>query len=135
MSDVLIEPDDRGRVSLSKIPGANAERYLARRLSDGSVILQPAVLMSRQALDSLATLLETKRNDPQGGQQLRDILGRIDRPAPTAAVIEQTLRQVDERRARGARFLSDISDDERGEMQRHQAHQPDLGGRPGQTAG
>jgi hypothetical protein len=124
MSDVLIEPDERGRVSLSKIPGANAERYLARRLSDGSVILQPAVLMSRQALDSLATLLETKRSDPQAGRPLRDILDRIDRPAPTPAVIEQTMQQLDQHRARGARFLSDITDDERAEMERHQVDQP-----------
>jgi hypothetical protein len=128
VNDVLIEPDDRGRVSLSKIPGANAERYLARRLSDGSVILQPAVLMSQQALDSLAALAKAKRSDAPPGRPLRDILDRVDRPAPTAAVIEQTMQQLDERRARGARFLSDITDDERREMHRHQASQPDSDG-------
>jgi hypothetical protein len=125
VSDVLIEPDERGRVSLSKIPGANAERYLARRLSDGSVLLQPAVLMSQQALDSLATLLEAKRSGAPTGRPLQDVLDRIDRPAPTAAMIEQTMQQLDQRRARGARFLSDITADERREMQRHQAVQAD----------
>jgi hypothetical protein len=121
----MIEPDERGRISLSKIPGANADRYLARRLADGSVVLQPAVLLSRQALVSLAALAEAKRSGARTGRPLRDILDRVDRQPPTAAVIEQTKQQIDERRARGARFLSDITADERAAMERHQAHQPD----------
>jgi hypothetical protein len=78
------------------------------------------VLMSQQALDSLAALMEAKRSDPQAGRPLRDVLDRVDRQPPTAAVVEQAMQQLDERRARGARFLSDITADERREMQRHQ---------------
>jgi hypothetical protein len=119
----MIEPDERGRISLSKIPGANAERYLARRLADGSVVLQPAVLLSRQALDSLAALAQAKGSGARTGRPLRDILERVDRQPPTAAVIEQTKQQIEQRRERGARFLSDITAEERTAMERHQANQ------------
>lgn len=121
----MIEPDERGRISLSKIPGANADRYLARRLADGSVVLQPAVLMSRQALDSLAALVEAQKGGAPTGRPLREILDRVDRQPPSAAVIEQTMQQIDDRRARGARFLADITADERRAMERHQANRPD----------
>jgi hypothetical protein len=116
----MIEPDERGRISLSKIPGSNAERYLARRLSDGSVILQPAVLMSRQALEALATLTDAK-GETRRGRPLRDVLDRVDRSVPSAAVLEQTMQQIDQRRSQGARFLSDITADERRAIESHQA--------------
>jgi hypothetical protein len=47
------------------------------------------------------------------GRPLQEVLDRVDRRPPTAAVIEQTMLQLEERRARGARFLSDITADER----------------------
>jgi len=44
ISDVLIETDARGRANLSKF-GRNA-RFLARQESDGTVILEPAEIVT-----------------------------------------------------------------------------------------
>jgi hypothetical protein len=49
---VILEPDDRGRVTLSRIPGATKARYLAHRRPDGCIVLKPAAVMTEQALES-----------------------------------------------------------------------------------
>ena len=68
MSDslTLLEPDDRGRVSLARLPGVNAERYMARRLEDGTVILEPVVVLPARSLDSLAEALKSHRARTSG---------------------------------------------------------------------
>jgi hypothetical protein len=112
-SDVIVEPDERGRVSLSKIPGTNAERYIGRRLSDGSVLLQPAVVMTYQALVSLGNVQEARRR-PLGGEprSLSEVLDRLGRSNPSQTHLDEVRAHTVQRRASGARMLSDITADE-----------------------
>jgi hypothetical protein len=112
-SDVIVEPDERGRVSLSKIPGANAERYIGRRLSDGSVLLQPAVVMTYQALVSLGKVQEARRR-PLVGQprELGEVLDRLGRSTLSDAQLDEVRAHAGRRRAGGARMLSDITPEE-----------------------
>ena len=44
MSDVLLETDSRGRVSLGRL-GDTQDRYLATIDDDGTIVLTPAVVM------------------------------------------------------------------------------------------
>jgi hypothetical protein len=46
MGEVLLELDDRRRVSLGRIGRAEHRRYLAREEPDGTIVLSPAVVMS-----------------------------------------------------------------------------------------
>ena len=76
----LLEPDERGRLSLARIPGDNAERYLARRLDDGTVILEPVVVLPVRALESLRhALVASQRRDASGGATtpLDQVLARV----------------------------------------------------------
>ena len=113
----MIEPDERGRVSLSKIPGNNADRYIARRLPNGSIILQPAVLIPTQALDSLVALQATRRNGKREGRALGDVLDRHNRSAPSDTRLAEAEADLAQRRDEGARFLSDLTDAERQSLQ------------------
>ena len=112
-SDVIVEPDERGRVSLSKIPGTNAERYIGRRLSDGSVLLQPAIVMTYQALVSLGKVQEARRRPPSGQpRELGEVLDRLGRGAPSQAQLDEVQAYTSSRRRAGARMLSDITPEE-----------------------
>ena len=120
--DVLVEPDDRGRVSLSKIPGANVERYVGRRLADGSIILQPAVVMTRQALTSLLTIQRTAdQRSVSKTKPLGEVLKRHGRGKPSSARVETVRGELAERRSNGERFLSDVTPEQRAEMIAHQS--------------
>lgn len=88
----LLEPDERGRLSLARIPGENADRYLARRLDDGTVILEPVVVLPVRALESLRhALVANQRRQSSGGTTtpLDQVLARLrpaqGSPAPPAA--------------------------------------------------
>ena len=75
----LLEPDDRGRVSLARLPGDNADRYMARRLEDGTVILEPVVVLPARAVDSLTRALRSNRDRREGNAgttPLAEVLGR-----------------------------------------------------------
>ena len=63
---MLLESDDRGRVSLARLPGENASRYLARRLDDGTVILEPVVVLPVRALQSLRVALTANQRRGKG---------------------------------------------------------------------
>jgi hypothetical protein len=65
---VILEPDDRGRVTLSRIPGANKARYLAHTRSDGCIVLKPAAVMTEQALESYvqARISQASRQGVEG---------------------------------------------------------------------
>ncbi len=81
----LLEPDERGRVSLARVPGANADRYLARRMADGTVILEPVVVLPVRALDSLqhALLARARRESGQGSTTPLETL--LPRPPSTTS--------------------------------------------------
>lgn len=112
--DVIVEPDDRGRVSLAKIPGRNADRYVGRRLSDGAVILQPAVVMTYQSLTSLSAVIRNRATGRMQGEprSLTDVLDRFGRPPLDEALINEVRADLARRRAAGARRLSDITPEE-----------------------
>jgi hypothetical protein len=44
-SDVLLDVDDRGRASLARL-GAAGKRYLGRVDPDGTIVLEPAVVLT-----------------------------------------------------------------------------------------
>ena len=111
--DVLVEPDDRGRVSLSKIPGANVDRYVGRRLPDGSILLQPAVVMSHQALRSLLQVQSRASTGPRQSIPLGEVLDRRGRTKPSPERLEAARADMARRRAAGERSLADITPEER----------------------
>jgi hypothetical protein len=45
-TDQIIEVDSRGRISLGKLGRPDTQRYLARVEDDGTIVLQPAVVIS-----------------------------------------------------------------------------------------
>lgn len=110
--EVLVEPDDRGRVSLSKLPGTNAERYVGQRMADGSIVLRPAVVMSYRALQSLMKVQAASDRGRLPGKPLREVLDRHGRGTPSDAQTEAARVEIARRRASGARILSDLTPDE-----------------------
>jgi hypothetical protein len=74
--DLLVETDDRGRVVL---PGHRSKRFLLHENEDGSLLLQPAVVLSEAQREYDA--------DPV----LRDLLSR--------AAASRTVRRTRKRRA------------------------------------
>jgi hypothetical protein len=110
--DIIVEPDDRGRISLAKIPGVNAERYVGRRLPDGSIILQPAVVLTSTALESLLELQASPRPVPRSGRPLSEALRSRNVRRATDAELAVARQGVAERRARGARSVSDLTPEE-----------------------
>lgn len=70
MTDVLLEMDGRGRVSLGKL--SDARRFLARAEPDGSILLTPAVVMSAHEVALLANhgLVETIRDARAGRSRI-----------------------------------------------------------------
>lgn len=54
MSDVVVELDDRRRVSLGKIGRPEHRRYLAHEEPDGTIVFTPAVVMSEAQYQLLA---------------------------------------------------------------------------------
>jgi hypothetical protein len=108
-TDVIVEPDDRGRISLSRFPGPTAERYVGRRLLDGSIILQPAVVLTEQALASLMKVHSARTAGRPQGRALREVLDRFGSARPTEDEVDAALSGVAQRRASGARFLSDLT--------------------------
>lgn len=77
----LLEPDDRGRVSLARLPGENADRYMARRLDDGTVILEPVIVLPARAVESFARAARSNRSrraGRAGTTALTELLARPD---------------------------------------------------------
>jgi len=68
MSDVLIETDSRGRTNLSKF--SKNDRFLGRVEEDGTIILEPAVIVTA-AQDRL-------RRNPETMQMLDEAEANID---------------------------------------------------------
>ncbi len=62
----LLEPDERGRISLARVPGDMAERYAARRLDDGTILLEPVVVLPLRAVESLTRALEANGRRRRG---------------------------------------------------------------------
>ena len=62
----LIEPDERGRISLARLPGQNAARYAGRRLDDGTIVLEPVIVLPVRALDSLRVALTSHNTRKRG---------------------------------------------------------------------
>lgn len=46
MSDLIVEMDSRNRVSLSRVEHKH-ERYIVREEADGTLVLEPAVVLTR----------------------------------------------------------------------------------------
>jgi hypothetical protein len=106
---IIVEPDDRGRVSLAKLPGENAERYLAQRLPDGGVLLQPAVVLTAKAIESLLKLQSEPLDKSSPGRPLGEVLDRLGRRPLDPAVVESVQLAVAERRKRGVRSVADLT--------------------------
>lgn len=110
--DVILEQDDRGRVTLSKIDGEVADRYLGRRLPDGSILLQPAVVLPTQALAALARLRSSGAHRPKSSRTVRAVLDEAGRTAPSPERVEVAREAAERRRSLGARSLEDLTPEE-----------------------
>lgn len=76
MSSLLVEPDDRGRVSLGRA-GDLADRYVVHRLGNGVLMLEPAVVLgAREMEELLAARAAASRGT--GSSPLDDALDRLD---------------------------------------------------------
>lgn len=70
MDEVLLEVDDRRRVTLGKLGKPEHRRYLAAEEPDGTIILSPAVVMSALEARFLANTelverIEESRRHPE----------------------------------------------------------------------
>lgn len=70
MDEVLLEVDDRRRVTLGKLGKPEHRRYLAAEEPDGTIILSPAVVMSELEARFLANTelveqIEDNRRHPE----------------------------------------------------------------------
>lgn len=70
MEDVLVELDERRRLSLGKMGKPEHRRYLAAEQPDGTIILTPAVVMTELearflANPGLVELIEASRRHPE----------------------------------------------------------------------
>lgn len=45
-TDQIVEVDSRGRISLGRLASSESQRYLAHVEDDGTIVLQPAVVIS-----------------------------------------------------------------------------------------
>jgi hypothetical protein len=79
MPDVLIELDDRRRVSLGKVGRPEHRRYLVHEESDGTLILHPAVVMT----ESEARLMANPQLVEQVEKAITDPASRVRRGRPT----------------------------------------------------
>lgn len=76
MSSLLVEPDERGRVSLSRA-GELADRYVVHRLDNGVLVLEPAVVLGvREAAELTQARQSVTRRQPAA--PLGAVLDRID---------------------------------------------------------
>jgi hypothetical protein len=107
--ELLLEPDDRGRISLAKVPGSTADRYIVRPLPGGSLLLQPAVVLSRQSVESLLKVVEARRDGPRRGRPLNEVLDRFGRPEISAERIAEIREHAAGRREQGFRSPADLS--------------------------
>lgn len=70
MDEVLLEVDDRRRVTLGKLGKPEHRRYLAAEEPDGTIVLSPAVVMSELearflANTALVEQIEENRRHPE----------------------------------------------------------------------
>ena len=81
-TDQIVEVDSRGRISLGRLGRSETQRYLARVEDDGTIVLQPAVVVSAFEARALA--------DP-------DFVARM-----RAAVADEETVEVDRSKGRSA---------------------------------
>jgi hypothetical protein len=106
-SDIIVEQDERGRVSLARLATEGTTRYLARSLPGGSILLQPAVVMTKQEIESL--LAAQLRQNQRAGRPLREALtSRGVKPA-SADEVETARRDVAARRSRSSLPTSELT--------------------------
>jgi len=78
MSEVLIELDDRRRVSLGRVGRPEHKRYLVHEETDGTLVLHPAVVMT----ESEARLMANPELASQIEQAITDPSTRVRRGRP-----------------------------------------------------
>ena len=79
MSDVLIELDDRRRVSLGKVGRPEHRRYLVHEEPDGTLVLHPAIVMT----ESEARLMANPELTEQIERTITEPSSRVRRSRPT----------------------------------------------------
>jgi hypothetical protein len=70
MTDIIVELDSRRRASLGRIGRAEHTRYLAHEEPDGSIVLEPAVVLSELEVSflrnrDLVAAIEDNRAHPE----------------------------------------------------------------------
>lgn len=70
MTDIIVELDSRRRASLGRIGRAEHTRYLAHEEPDGSIVLEPAVVLSELEASflrnrALVNTIEDNRAHPE----------------------------------------------------------------------
>ena len=70
MTDIIVELDSRRRASLGRIGRAEHTRYLAHEEPDGSIVLEPVVVLSETEVSflrnrDLVAIVEDNRAHPE----------------------------------------------------------------------
>jgi HEPN domain-containing protein len=84
---------------------------------DGSIVLQPAVVLTQQAVESLIKVHEARQSGPPTGRTLSEVLDERGRKELDADLVADVRGDIDRRRSEGARFLSDLTAAERSAIQ------------------
>jgi hypothetical protein len=112
MASVIVECDERGRVSLARVAAVRAERYVATARADGSIVLEPATVLPSSALSRLVAA-EARRQvrDATGvaptTRTIEELLGE-PRNEPTAGALAAAEERIRNAGAAGRRTLADL---------------------------
>jgi hypothetical protein len=112
MGSVIVECDERGRVSLARVASVRAERYVATARADGSIVLEPATVVPSAVLSRLVAA-EARRQvrDATGvaptTRTVDELLGE-QRNKPSAAALGAAEEQIGNAKAAGRRTLADL---------------------------
>jgi hypothetical protein len=107
---IVLEPDDRGRVNLNRVPGQIASKYIAERNADGSIVLWPAALLTERALESYvqARISHATRPNDAPLLMLNEVLAKHGVQPPTPARVEEVRARLAGAEKAGRRTLADV---------------------------
>jgi hypothetical protein len=112
MASIIVECDERGRVSLARVAAVRAERYVATSRADGSIVLEPATVLPSSVVSRLvaAEARRQVRNAADVGPVTRtvdEVLGE-QRKEPSASALAAAEERIGAARAAGRRTLADL---------------------------
>jgi hypothetical protein len=112
VASVLVECDERGRVSLARVTSVRAERYVATVRADGSIVLEPAAVLPSAVLSRLVAAEARRQVRETNGvapttRTVGELLGE-QRRKPSADAVVAAEERIVQAKAAGRRTLADL---------------------------